>query len=74
MMFILTANHITVKGEDSYELKMKTKEGKILCNILLSGVFVSRYDFLDIIDLLKRCYRLSWVDLEIQGEEIIFQK
>jgi len=74
MMFILIVNHITVKGENSYELKMKTKEGKILCDILLSDVFVSRYDFLDIIDLIKRCYRLSWVDLKIQGEEIIFQK
>jgi len=71
-MILLTINHVTTILEDKYYLKLKTENGEMICDILLSDRCVGRFVYLDIIELLKKYYKYSRIDIQIQDEEIDF--
>ena len=71
-MVLLTINHVTVSLEDKYYLRMKTEQGRIICDIRLSDIISARFLYWDIIELLKKYYRFSRIDMQIQDEDIDF--
>lgn len=71
-MILVTINHVTSNSEDKYYLRMKTEQGGIICDISLSDSPITRFVYLDIIDVLKRYYKFSRIDLRIKNEEIDF--
>lgn len=71
-MILLTINHVTTNLEDRYYLRMKTERGGIVCDIRLSDRISARFVYWDIIEVLKKYYKFSRVDLQIQDEEIDF--
>ena len=71
-MILLTINHITSNFDDRYYLRMKTESGGIICDIRLSDRISARFAYVDIIKVLKKYYKFSRIDLQIQDEEIDF--
>ncbi|MBN2882954.1 MAG: hypothetical protein JXN10_05455 [Clostridia bacterium] len=71
-MILVTINHVTSNSEDKYYLRTKTEQGGIICDISLSDSPITRFVYLDIIDVLKRYYKFSRIDLRIKNEEIDF--
>jgi len=71
-MVLLTINHVTMNLEDKYYLRMKTEQGKTICDIRLSDRINARFLYGDIMELLRKYYRFSRIDMQIQDEEIDF--
>ena len=72
-MILLTINHVTSDLEDKYYLKMKTeRDNTSICDIRLSDKMCARFIYWDIIQVLKKYYKFSRIDLQIQDEEITF--
>jgi hypothetical protein len=58
--------------ENKYYLRMKTEQGRIICDIRLSDRISARFLYWDIIGLLRKYYRFSRIDMQIQDEDIDF--
>jgi hypothetical protein len=71
-MVLLTINRVTVNLEEKYYLRMKTEQGRIICDIRLSDIISARFLYWDIIELLRKYYRFSRIDMQIQDEDIDF--
>jgi len=71
-MVLLTINHVTMNLEDKYYLRMKTEQGRTICDIRLSDRLNTRFLYGDIIELLRKYYRFFRIYMQIQDEEIDF--
>lgn len=71
-MVLLSINHVTMDLEDTYYLRMKTKQGRIICDIRLSDIISARFLYWDIIELLRKHYIFTRIDMQIQDEKIAF--
>jgi len=71
-MILITIDQLTYDCGDKYYLKLQAENGKTICDIRLSDILVGRFVYMDIIDLLKKHYKFSRIDIQINNEEVDF--